>query len=311
MSCIKDRKMSRFATVDEVRSTEFMSLSRILDQLTTRYNFPDHSDVNQERYPWATGLLSSPAFYAARMWEYPYAILSAELKPGIRCADIGCGMTPFTVFLKEIAKCEVVGIDSHIFDVGISYKGHGVSREFVRKTGLQIVQCGGEAIPFSSNTFDRVFCLSVVEHLSPDVARRGFREMARILKPGGRAIITADVNMFSEISRPLDLIWDSGLLPLGDMDLRWPTRRFGIFCDGKQPADVFGMTLIKEDYPVETQYTGVGGSTNPSLISASLIPTMRRQSTDGESARLRKTNRQIWRQGLCRVQKALGTIFQG
>jgi SAM-dependent methyltransferase len=168
-----------------------------------------------------------------------------------------------------------------------------------------------EAIPFSSNTFDRVFCLSVVEHLSPDVARRGFREMARILKPGGRAIITADVNMFSEISRPLDLIWDSGLLPLGDMDLRWPTRRFGIFCDGKQPADVFGMTLIKEDYPVETQYSGVGGSTNPSLISASLIPTMRRQSTDGESARLRKTNRQIWRRGLCRVQKALGTIFQG
>ena len=100
--------------------------------------------------------------------------------------------------------------------------------------------------------------------------------MARILKPGGRAIITVDVNMHSEISRPLDLIWDSGLSPLGEIDLRWPFHRFGIFNDGRQPADVFGMTLIKDSYPVEAAYTEV--KENTPVIESYLAPTLSKKN---------------------------------
>jgi len=310
MATVGIRKpLTRFATIEDVMSEDFMSISRVLDQITVEYNLPDHSDVNQERYPWSAGLLSSPAFYAARMWEYPFAILSAELQPGMRCADIGCGMTAFTIYLKKIAECEIVGVDPDIFDAGIRYKGHGVSREFIRKTGLQIVQSRMEALALSSGSFDRAFCLSVIEHLPLEIACRGVQEMARILKPGGRLIITVDVNMHSEISRPLDLIWNSGLIPLGEMDLRWPVHRFGIFCDGKQPADVFGMTLIKEDYLVETQYSGVGGVYNSPVVTHSFIPALRWQQTMNRPSPPRK--RPLWRRVASRLKRVMLVLLQG
>jgi SAM-dependent methyltransferase len=305
------RALTRFATLEDVMSEEFTPIIQVLDRITVEYNLPDHSDVNKERYPWAVRLLGFPAFYAARMWEYPFALFSAELQAGMRCVDVGCGMTAFTIYLKEVAQCEAIGIDPDVFDAGIRYKGHGVSREFARKTGLQIIQCGMEAIALPSNTLDRVFCLSVIEHLPADVARRGVQEMARILKPGGRAIITVDVNMLSEVSRPFDLIWESGLLPLGDMDLRWPARRFGIFCDRRQPADVFGMTLVKDDYPVETQYSGVGGDPSPPVIGASLVPTMRWQPANGQQETSETMTRPLWHRLASRIKRALLVLLRG
>lgn len=283
---------------------EFQSVIRVMDEITVRHNLPDHSDVNQERYPWAKGLLNVPAFYAARMWEYPFAIHSAELQDGMLCADIGCGMTAFTIYLKEIAKCGVIGVDPDAFESGLRYKGHGVSREFIRKTGLEIIQCGMEAIALPSNRFDRVFCLSVIEHLPPAAARRGVQEMARILKPGGRLIITVDVNMHSDITRPLDLVWESGLLPLGEIDLQWPARRFGIFCDGKQPADVFGLNLIKRDYWVEPQYVSPSGGKDAPLIPHWAIPGLRRPTNGSAHTRPR------WRRAAGRLKRATAVLFQ-
>lgn len=266
------RALTRFATIEEALSEKYMTLSRVLSQIACNYQLPDHSDLNQARYPWAVPLFNKPAIYGSRLWEYPYAIISSDIKRGMKCADIGCGMTPFSIYLKEISGCQVVGIDSEIFPTGTRYKAFGVSLEFIEQTSLKIIQSGLDVLPLGSNSFDRVFCLSVIEHLDPETAQRGLHEMARILRPGGVVVITVDVNMMSDISRPLDLIWDSGLQPIGGIDIRWPRRRLGIFCDGKQPADVFGMVLRKEDYDVETQYSDNGESVH--RVSASLVPKL-------------------------------------
>ena len=37
-----------------------------------------------------------------------------------------------------------------------------------------------------------MFCTSVIEHLSPEVAEAGVREMKRVLKPGGLLVISVD-----------------------------------------------------------------------------------------------------------------------
>ena len=123
------KALSRFATVEETMSSEFMSINYVMSGINVEYKLPDHSDFNKERYPWSVGLLSVPSFYAARMWEYPFAILSGDPQPGMKCLDVGCGMTPFTVYLKNVAKCDVVGLDPDVFAAGIKYKCHGVSRE--------------------------------------------------------------------------------------------------------------------------------------------------------------------------------------
>jgi len=268
--------LTRFATLEEVLSNEFMSINKVLDSITVQYSLPDHTALNRERFPWSNGLLSVPSFYASRMWEYPFAILSGDLRLGLKCLDIGCGMTPFTIYLKQVAKSGIVGLDPDLFASGVKYGCHGVSKEFVERTGLQIEQGGIENIPFPSESFDRVFCLSVIEHLGSDIIRKGATEIARVLRHDGRAVITVDVNLLSELSRPLDIVWDSGLIPFGAIDLRWPFKRFGIFCDNKQPADVFGMTLVKpSDYYVETSYGGARGR----RIHGTLAPTLRKPPT--------------------------------
>src|SRR5215213_8279996 len=249
--------LSKFATVDDVRSAEFATINNVLDEISVSFNLPDHSDVNELRYPWSSGMLSKPAFYAARMWEYPYAILAAELSPGLKVADIGCGMTAFTIYLKDHARCDVTGVDPDVFEAGLKYKGHGVSEEFIKRTGIKFLRGDMTEVPLESDSQDRAFSISVMEHVPPDVRRRGMQEVARILKPGGRAVITVDMSMWFEVNRPLDLVWESGLNLFGLVDLRWPTQRFGMFSDDPvkgMPADVYGMVLVKDGGEVETQY---------------------------------------------------------
>lgn len=264
---------SKFAAVDDVRSPDYLSINADVGRLYTKFNLSDHTELNAERYPWSAGMLEQPAFYASRLWEYPFAILAADLTPGMKVADIGCGMTAFTIYLRDVAGCDVSGIDPDIFDEGTKYFTHGVSQEFMRHTGLRILKGDFEAIPLETNSQDRVFSISVMEHVEPVVRRKGIQEIARILKPGGRAIITVDMSMTGfELNRPLDLVWDSGLMLLDPIDLRWPIQRFGIFSDSDLPADVFGMTLIKEDREVEIKYRHAGEKV--ATVPAHLVPTL-------------------------------------
>jgi len=45
---------------------------------------------------------------------------------------------------------------------------------------------------FEDQFFDRVFCISVIEHLPEQIAYAGMREMSRVLKKGGLLVVTVD-----------------------------------------------------------------------------------------------------------------------
>jgi SAM-dependent methyltransferase len=47
-------------------------------------------------------------------------------------------------------------------------------------------------LSYADESFDVVSCISVLEHMPPGAQLAGVREMARVLKPGGRLIITYD-----------------------------------------------------------------------------------------------------------------------
>jgi SAM-dependent methyltransferase len=296
--------LSRFATAEEVRSPDFAAVNEVLDRISVDFQLPDHSDVNELRYPWSRGMLSKPSFYAARMWEYPYAILAAELSPGLKVADVGCGMTAFTIYLKEHAGCDVTGIDPDVFDAGLRYKGHGVSEEFIKRTGIKFLRGDMTEVPLESDSQDRAFSISVMEHVPPDVRRRGMQELARILKPGGRAILTVDMSLWFEMNRPLELVYESGLNFHGLVDLRWPTRRFGMFSDDPvkgMPADVFGMVLSKDGGDVETHYRQREEPVE--TIAPYRVPTLIPPSDSGP--------RPLWKRVGSRIKRELGGTREG
>lgn len=292
--------LNKFATAEEVRSAEFSAINKVLDQIAVRFDLADHSDLNDLRYPWSAGMLSKPAFYAARLWEYPYAILAADLTPGIKVVDIGCGMTAFTIYLKDHAGCDVTGIDPDVFEAGLKYKAHGVSKEFIERTGIKFLKGDMTALPLESESQDRAFSISVMEHVPPDIRRQGMQEIARVLRPGGKAILTVDMSMWFQLNRPLDLVWESGLNFFGTVDLRWPTKRFGMFSDDPVkgvPADVFGMVLVKDGGVVETQYRR--GAEQVEVVAPYLVSTLIPPPA--------LDNRPLWRRFGSRIKRELRT----
>ena len=56
------------------------------------------------------------------------------------------------------------------------------------------------ALPFADNSLPFLYSVSVVEHIGGEGDSEGLREMGRVLKPGGTAVITVPVGpTFSEV----------------------------------------------------------------------------------------------------------------
>jgi SAM-dependent methyltransferase len=149
----------------------------------------------------------------------------------------------------------VTGFDPEVGEAYTGHLCHGVPPDFAERNGITIVASGIEELAAEDNAFDRVFCISVIEHIPKRGDRaRGMREIARILRPGGLALVSVDINLKKRIVNPLELVWESGLAFHGEVDLVMPPERFGIFNDGLQPADVFGLVLRKPETLIGEEY---------------------------------------------------------
>ncbi len=186
----------------------------------------------------------------SRAWEYPWAIRSAELGDArLRTLDVGGGGGPFAHYLARR------GHDSHVVDPsldrGVSFvldRGRGLYRNVRsmtkrwafraaginsvwglperRRTGpVRYVSRTAESTGYPDRHFDRVFCLSVMEHIPTRLWSSCMREFDRILAPGGRLIITLDMETADANDRRyLNLVEASSLTLLGDPYYDVPLR---------------------------------------------------------------------------------------
>lgn len=96
--------------------------------------------------------------------------------------DVGCGTGANLEMLSQFGEAHGVDVSDDAL-------------EFCRLRGLDKVKKGlAEELPFENEEFDLVTALDVVEHLDDDLA--GLREMRRILKSEGRALIFVPAFMF-------------------------------------------------------------------------------------------------------------------
>jgi len=103
-----------------------------------------------------------------------------KLKP--RILDVGCGTGANLQMLARHGAAEGVDVSSEAL-------------EFCRARGLsQVKEGAAEALPYEDASFDLVTGLDVVEHLDDDVA--GLKEMRRVLRPRGRALLFVPAFMF-------------------------------------------------------------------------------------------------------------------
>jgi ubiquinone/menaquinone biosynthesis C-methylase UbiE len=137
-----------------------------------------------------------------RCWEYGWVLRHGRFEPGLKCLDAGCGQAPL---LGELAArgCEAHGLDHIASDAAET--GYGIPREWIETFAGRIHFHEGDMFhaPFPDDSFDRVTCLSVLEHvMKPAEPRRHdpcLLEMRRILKPGGLLIATVDFFLSPEV----------------------------------------------------------------------------------------------------------------
>lgn len=101
-----------------------------------------------------------------------------HLSPDDTVLDFGCG---YQVYLLDHVKGRIkkgVGLD---YDVETKKIGTNIqTRNFKFSNRL----------PFTNYTFNVIFMLAVIEHIEVSKVPKLIREMRRILKPGGRIVLT-------------------------------------------------------------------------------------------------------------------------
>jgi SAM-dependent methyltransferase len=126
---------------------------------------------------------------AVHWWYRVRRVLIASLvgtlqKPdgrALRILYIGCGTG---LLMKELsAHGEVTGVD-------MSER----AAAYCKARGLSVDVASAEKLPYADGAFDAVIILDVLEHLADD--RTGVKEVARVLTPGGTAIVTVPAFTF-------------------------------------------------------------------------------------------------------------------
>jgi ubiquinone/menaquinone biosynthesis C-methylase UbiE len=96
--------------------------------------------------------------------------------------DIGYGGGTFLVSLSKLAR-KVSGIDLHdeIDSVHTILDRENVKASLYKASALDL--------PFENNSFDTISCISVLEHFTDQELDRSLKEIKRVLKPNGKAVI--------------------------------------------------------------------------------------------------------------------------
>ncbi len=115
------------------------------------------------------------------MYRRRVELCLAELRGGERILEVGFGSGVTFLNLRERYK-EIHGLD-------LTASVEAVSAMF-RSLGLETYLRNGNVLdmPYADEFFDAVLLISVLEHLKPERLVPAFREVRRVLKPGGQVV---------------------------------------------------------------------------------------------------------------------------
>ena len=134
-------------------------------------------------------------FYDAVSWLLSFGRASrvrrtiadlANVEEGQSVLDVGCGTGTLALELRDRA-----GAGGEVYGVDASPEMIAVARRKAAKRDADVQFEVGliERLPYADARFDRALCTLVMHHLDEHLQQQGLREIARVLKPGGRVLV--------------------------------------------------------------------------------------------------------------------------
>jgi len=156
----------------------------------------DQTEVADHYADWFTrglrGIGMRYVFSRRGLWviNTPYRRILAAAKIGSRdrVLDLGCGIGNLL-----IAIVEKITFDQPPIGVDVSPALIEIGRREIRKAGfdgkIELQVAAATQLPFDDGSFDVALTSHVIKHLDDEALARSFREVARVLRPGGRFVL--------------------------------------------------------------------------------------------------------------------------
>lgn len=159
-------------------------------------------DPQLDRY----GVFAFQGNNSTRVVEYPWAYHFGQTSSGMRVLEVGAGLSGLQ-WVLSLEGCEVTTVDPgtdpyHAWD-GSPEVHASLNRAF--GTDVELVLARVQDYDAPSRSVDRIFCISVIEHLDDDAAMDTMANFGRLLKPNGLCIMTVDlcldIDPFTDIDK--------------------------------------------------------------------------------------------------------------
>ena len=177
---------------------------------------------------------------ASDVLQQPWYVTVAQLLPDLnkrQVLEIGCGRGDFSIWLsRQYPEARVMGVDFSETAIETAR-----SRALESTSAAQFKVEDAEALSFADRSFDYVISCECMEHVARPLQMA--REMHRILKPGGRFILTTE-NYFNGMLLQWLKTWTLGT-PFDSGSGVQPHENFFVFWRVKKILERAGLKVLE------------------------------------------------------------------
>lgn len=148
------------------------------------------TDDSAKRYDTQVEVLFNGTANATRRQALPFLheVFAGRDQRRLRLMDIGCGTGRFLDFVKQAwPRLPAIGLD-----LSEPYVKEA-ERHLSRWSRIDLLVGNAERVPVADASLDAVTSIFMFHELPPEVRRTVLREVARVLKPGGRFVIVDSI----------------------------------------------------------------------------------------------------------------------
>ncbi|KUP26335.1 class I SAM-dependent methyltransferase [Paenibacillus sp. DMB5] len=183
-----------------------------------------HSDARRDKL-----IYDLPESWWSRPYEYEWC--TNFVSPHDVVLDAACGIShPLKFYLAgfsaEVHACDrdarILSQEAIIRNIEDDIGAEAARQILARRTtGLHLAQAELTSLPYADESFDTIFCISVLEHLSLNDTILAIREFHRTLNGEGLLVLTFD---YPTVNLPVmnDVLLQAGFQYWGETDFNLP-----------------------------------------------------------------------------------------